>query len=53
MGKVLKIKPACNGCNAYKHRKFWCPKTQSFKKEPCPFSNRRDCDNYQRMCGEL
>jgi len=42
-----------NGCNEPFKNRYWCPKCQWFRKEPCPFINRRECDNYKAMCGSL
>ncbi len=50
--KLIKIKKECNE-PVHSGRGFWCPKAQWFKPEPCPFINRRECDNYKSMCGEL
>ncbi|MBI5556011.1 MAG: hypothetical protein HY885_00070 [Deltaproteobacteria bacterium] len=42
-----------NGCNEPFKNRYWCPKSQWFQKEPCPFINRRECENYLVMCGSL
>lgn len=39
------------GCNEPFKDRYWCPKSQWFKREPCPFVNRRECENFDRMCG--
>lgn len=41
------------GCNEPYKDRFWCPKLQWFRKERCPFLNRRECENYEVMCGCL
>ena len=40
-----------SGCNQPYRNAFWCPKKHWFQSKPCPFVNRRECDNYARMCG--
>ena len=40
------------GCNEPFKERFWCPKQQWFSKEPCPFINRRECENFSTMSGE-
>ncbi len=42
-----------NGCNEPFKDRYWCPKLQWFQKETCPFINRRECENYEVMCGSL
>lgn len=42
-----------NGCNEPFKDRYWCPKLQWFQKSPCPFINRRECENYEVMCGSL
>lgn len=42
-----------SGCNEPFKDRYWCPKRQWFRKAPCPFVNRRECENYQLMCGSL
>ncbi len=40
------------GCNEPFKDRFWCPKQQWFSKEPCPFINLRECENFSSMSGE-
>lgn len=42
-----------DGCNEPFKDRYWCPKLRWFKHEPCPFINRRECENYVNMCGCL
>ena len=42
-----------SGCNEPFKDSYWCPKKQWFYKAPCPFVNRRECENYRVMCGCL
>ncbi len=42
-----------DGCNEPFKNRFWCPKKQWFQREPCPFICRRECENYEVMCGCL
>lgn len=39
------------GCNEPFKQWYWCPRKRWFHKTPCPFMNRRECENYRRMCG--
>lgn len=39
------------GCNEPFKDRYWCPKLQWFRKEACPFINKRECENYKLMCG--
>lgn len=41
------------GCNQPFKNVFWCPRRSWFRNEPCPFVNRRECNNYAMMCGAL
>lgn len=41
------------GCNEPFKTYFWCPRRKWFRKEPCPFGSRGECDTYRRMCGSL
>jgi len=41
------------GCNEPFRDRFWCPKLQWFQKESCPFVNKRECMNYEDMCGSV
>jgi hypothetical protein len=49
--KRKKLTPSA--CNEPFKGRFWCPRKKWFFKEPCPFMNRRECNNYQVMCGAL
>lgn len=40
------------GCNEPFKDRFWCPKKNWFRKEACPFVNRRECENFTSMSGE-
>lgn len=42
-----------NGCNEPFKNRYWCPSAAWFMTEPCPFLNRRECENYRNMCGSL
>jgi len=44
-----KLRPSA--CNEPFKSFFWCPRKKWFFKESCPFINRRECKNYQQMCG--
>ncbi|MEN8199486.1 MAG: hypothetical protein ABFR63_05365 [Thermodesulfobacteriota bacterium] len=39
------------GCNEPFKGRFWCPRKRWFAKDPCPFLNRRECHNFDCMCG--
>lgn len=39
------------GCNQPFQGRYWCPRRRWFRAEPCPFANRRECDNFTRLCG--
>ncbi len=52
-GSRQRTQLSANGCNEPFKNRYWCPKTQWFMKEPCPFINRRECENYRAMCGSL
>ncbi|MHB8809338.1 MAG: hypothetical protein ACYC9M_04920 [Desulfobulbaceae bacterium] len=41
------------GCNEPYKDRYWCPRKQWFRRAPCPFENREECDNYIKMCGCL
>jgi len=41
------------GCNEPFKGRYWCPKLQWFRKEPCPFVNKNECENFKTMCGCL
>ena len=40
-----------HGCNEPYRDRYWCPKLRWFRKESCPFANRRECENFTAMCG--
>ena len=40
-----------HGCNEPYRDRYWCPKLRWFRKESCPFANRRECENFNAMCG--
>ena len=42
-----------NGCNEPFMNSFWCPKRRWFRKEPCPFASKNECETYTRFCGAL
>lgn len=42
-----------SGCNEPFRDRYWCPQKKWFNKAPCPFANRRECENYALMCGSL
>ncbi len=50
-GKKKRQRLTKNGCNEPYKNRYWCPKQQWFSKEPCPFINRHECENYDVMCG--
>ena len=41
------------GCNHPFKSSFWCPRRQWFFRDPCPFANRMECENFRRICGGL
>ncbi|MDH5297750.1 MAG: hypothetical protein OEV91_01885 [Desulfobulbaceae bacterium] len=41
------------GCNEPFRGRYWCPKLKWFRKESCPFTNQRECTNFEAMCGSL
>lgn len=41
------------GCNEPFHESYWCPKRKWFRKEPCPFINKNECNTYYKLCGSL
>ena len=49
--KRLKLTP--NGCNEPFRDRYWCPRMEWFRREPCPFASKRECENYIKMCGCL
>ncbi len=42
-----------DGCNEPFKSRFWCPERRWFMTAPCPFENRRECRNFEIMCGIL
>lgn len=42
-----------SGCNEPFNGRFWCPARKWFSSQPCPFLNKRECNNYKSMCGNL
>ena len=42
-----------DGCNEPFKGRFWCPKRQWFRRSPCPFVNRNECESYELMCGSI
>lgn len=53
IGSQQRQKLTSDGCNEPFKDRYWCPKRRWFKREPCPFINRRECENYVNMCGCL
>jgi hypothetical protein len=51
LGGTLRPLKNPNGCNQPFMGRYWCPKKRWFRGEPCPFVNRRECDNFNRLCG--
>lgn len=41
------------GCNEPYKNRYWCPKLQWFRREPCPFVDKQECENYKKMCGAI
>ncbi len=50
-GRRVRKQISGNGCNEPFKDRYWCPKRQWFNKDICPFMNRRECENYEAMCG--
>jgi hypothetical protein len=50
-GQKTRKKLYRSACNEPFKGYFWCPERKWFFKEPCPFINRRECNNYRQMCG--
>ncbi len=50
-GEKSRPQLSANGCNEPFKDRYWCPKRQWFLKESCPFVNRRECNNFEAMCG--
>ena len=42
-----------NSCNEPFKKSYWCPRKKWFNREPCPFVNRVECDNFKLMCGRV
>ena len=53
LGFFRRKKLNSQGCNEPFKDRFWCPKRKWFLKSPCPFINKKECDNYKRLCGAL
>lgn len=53
IGNKQRRKTTSHGCNEPFKDRFWCPKLQWFRKESCPFANRRECANFTSMCGSV
>ena len=41
------------GCNEPFKGSFWCPRRKWFRREPCPFVNKHECNTYYKLCGAL
>jgi len=52
-GNKQRRKLTSRGCNEPYKNRYWCPKRQWFRREPCPFLNLRECNNYKIMCGAI
>lgn len=52
-GPVRRRRLTTNGCNEPFSDRYWCPRKKWFLREPCPFVNRRECDNYIKMTGSI
>ncbi|MCK9295603.1 MAG: hypothetical protein M0P70_11025 [Desulfobulbaceae bacterium] len=52
-GDRQRAKLTRRGCNEPYKGRFWCPKAMWFRKEVCPFVNRKECENFVMMCGSL
>ncbi|MEW6427248.1 MAG: hypothetical protein AB1568_04340 [Thermodesulfobacteriota bacterium] len=52
-GTAKRRKITRKGCNEPFKGRYWCPKRRWFRKEPCPFSNRNECECFEAMCGCL
>ena len=50
-GNRQRQKLTTHGCNEPYKNRYWCPKLQWFRRDPCPFINIHECNNYQKMCG--
>ncbi len=53
LGKKRQALQAPGGCNQPFKSSFWCPRRHWFFRDPCPFTNRLECENFRRMCGGL
>lgn len=53
MGKKRRTALTAQGCNEPFKDRYWCPTKHWFQKSPCPFVNRNECRNFERMCGSL
>jgi len=52
-GERTRLKLTPDGCNEPFKDRYWCPKRQWFRREPCPFENETECEIYILMCGSL
>ncbi len=41
------------GCNEPFLESYWCPRRKWFRKEPCPFVNKHECNTYYKLCGSI
>ena len=53
IGDETRTMLTADGCNEPFQDRYWCPKMQWFRRTPCPFTSRRECENYIQMCGCL
>lgn len=42
-----------HGCNEPFKDRYWCPAMKWFRKDPCPFVSRHECENFTSMCGSV
>jgi hypothetical protein len=52
-GSRQRLQLSMNGCNEPYRDRYWCPKLQWFRREPCPFVNLQECNNNKKMCGAV
>ncbi len=52
-GSKERRKLTSQGCNEPYKNSYWCSKLQWFRREPCPFINQHECENYKIMCGAI
>ncbi len=53
MGEKSRPRLTRRGCNEPFKGRYWCPKRQWFRREPCPFSCKNECELFEAMCGCL